>query len=162
MVSDCRTSIGMTSRLIETQLDKVVSKRAASSEQAWRPSLPSTKQTILSARQTKQILSENTDNKLLYYTYISKINSFPWLCLISFTSSSVFTTNFDRGDFWNNRRRENVTGSLGSHNTPSSSRVMPWLRRQITPLENDLVNFELLLIGFPSFKIVSKATYDIQ
>ena len=45
MFSDCRASINMTSRLIEPQLDKVGPTRAASSEQAWRPSLPSTKQT---------------------------------------------------------------------------------------------------------------------
>jgi hypothetical protein len=44
---------------------------------------------------------------------------------------------------------------------PSGSRVRPWLRGHIVPLENDLVNLDLLLVWFPNFKIVSKATYTL-
>jgi hypothetical protein len=44
---------------------------------------------------------------------------------------------------------------------PIGSSVRLWLRGHIVPLENDLVNLDLLLVGFPNFKIVSKATYDI-
>lgn len=44
---------------------------------------------------------------------------------------------------------------------PSGSRVKPWLRGHIVPLENDLVNLDLLLVGIPNFKIVSKGTYDM-
>ena len=65
-----------------------------------------------------------------------------------------FTTNFDRGRFQNYRRREN---SAESRKAPSGFSVKPWQGVEVEAPKHifDLVNFHLLLRGFPSFKMVS-------